>query len=85
MADNRQKSRCCGGGGNLETLDRPLSQAIAEKRVEQALATGAGYLITACQQCKRTLMTAVRRKKARLRVLDITELVARLIEKEDCC
>jgi len=77
MADNRQNARCCGGGGNLETVDTGLSEAIAARRVAQALDTGANYLVSACQQCKRTLTGAVRREKARLRVMDITELVAR--------
>jgi heterodisulfide reductase subunit D len=79
MADNRQNARCCGGGGNLETIDPTLSEAIAARRVAQALDTGAKYLVSACQQCKRTLTGAVRREKARLRVMDITELVARVI------
>ena len=79
MVDNRQNARCCGGGGNLETIDPTLSEAIAARRIAQALDTGAKYLVSACQQCKRTLTGAVRREKARLRVMDITELVARVI------
>ena len=80
MADNRENARCCGGGGNLETVDPALSEAIAARRVAQALDTGAKYLVSACQQCKRTLTGAVRREKARLRVMDVAELVAKVLK-----
>jgi hypothetical protein len=41
----------------------------------QAQDTGAELIITACQQCKRTLLGAARANKIRLRTLDISELV----------
>jgi hypothetical protein len=41
----------------------------------QAQETGAQFIITACQQCKRTLLGAARTNKIRIRTLDIAELV----------
>jgi Fe-S oxidoreductase len=40
-----------------------------------ALDTGARTVVSACQQCKRTLVAAARREKAKVKVLDITEVV----------
>jgi ribosome-binding ATPase YchF (GTP1/OBG family) len=44
----------------------------------------ADMLVSACQQCERTLMGAVRRhreaRKARMRVLDIAGLVERAVD-----
>lgn len=50
------------------------------RRVQQAQKTGARILLSACQQCKRTLMAAARQEKARLRVMDLAELVWQAVE-----
>lgn len=82
MRFNREDSKCCGGGGNLEMLNPDLSLAIARKRVGEALETGAGYILTTCQQCKRTLQNAVRQERSRIKVYDILEFLADRIETE---
>lgn len=75
MADNREYSLCCGGGGDVEMADAELSAAVARSRLAQVAETGAEVLLSACQQCKRQLTAATRREKMRVRVLDIVELV----------
>ncbi|HIC94624.1 MAG TPA: (Fe-S)-binding protein [Anaerolineae bacterium] len=80
MDASREGARCCGGGGNVEVVAPELTAAVAARRIEQAQRTGARTLVSACQQCKRTLMGAVRREKVRMRVLDVTELVWRSVE-----
>jgi heterodisulfide reductase subunit D len=75
MKYNRQDARCCGGGGNLEMNDSKLSSKVAQNRVKQALDTGAELVVTACQQCKRTLQTGAREMKAKVKVKDICEIV----------
>jgi Fe-S oxidoreductase len=78
----RDNSDCCGMGGGRMWMEIPKglvsSQAIAEKRVKQALETGAEILITACPFCKITLTDAVNAMKVEgsLEVMDIIELVA---------
>ncbi len=75
MAENRGGSHCCGGGGNLESMDPALSQAIAARRIRQAAETGASVVVSACQQCERTLTGAARAERLRLRVKDIAEIL----------
>ena len=75
MKDNRENSLCCGGGGDVEMANAETSWAVARSRMVQAQETGAKFIITACQQCKRTLLGAARRNKIRIRTLDISELV----------
>jgi Fe-S oxidoreductase len=43
-------------------------------------ATGARYVASACQQCKRTLQEGARRNKIRVRAIDIAELVWKSVE-----
>jgi Fe-S oxidoreductase len=80
MEENRQYALCCGGGGDVAMCNQPLVEAVARRRLQQALDTGAQVLLSACQQCKRTLMTAARQEKARMQVLDVVELIARVTE-----
>ncbi len=80
MKDNRLYASCCGGGGDVAMCDVELVDAVAKTRLQQAQETGAQVLLSACQQCKRTLMNAARREKVRMQVLDIVELVARVME-----
>jgi heterodisulfide reductase subunit D len=75
MANNRENSLCCGGGGDVEMVDVQAIQDIAAQRMAQVRATGAQTLVSACQQCKRTLFRSARETKTRLRILDVTELV----------
>lgn len=79
MADNRENALCCGGGGNLEAVNPALAAQIADRRLAQALETGASILVTPCQQCKRTLAAAARRRQARLKVLDLAELIWQVV------
>ncbi len=75
LPHNREHCLCCGGGGNLEMTDAKLSADIAKTKIDEALSTGADAIITACQQCVRTMTTYARRNKIPIQVMDITELI----------
>jgi len=81
MEENGRYALCCGGGGDVAMCNQQLVEAVARRRLQQALDTGAQVLVSACQQCKRTLMTAARQEKGRMQVLDIVELIARVMEE----
>jgi heterodisulfide reductase subunit D len=81
MAHNREDAWCCGGGGNLEMLDPDLVAKINARKIQLAADTGAETIISACQQCKRTMTAGVRAAKMRMRVMDITEFVWQAIEE----
>jgi heterodisulfide reductase subunit D len=76
MQHNHALSLCCGGGGDVEMNDEALVANVARRRILEAQETDAEYLVSACQQCKRTLATAARGEKLPIRVLDIVELIA---------
>jgi heterodisulfide reductase subunit D len=75
MAASRENALCCGGGGDVEVADHDVTTAVAGRRVAQAQATGATYVLSACQQCKRTLQEGARQNKIRVRAMDLAELV----------
>ncbi|MEW5911621.1 MAG: (Fe-S)-binding protein, partial [Thermodesulfobacteriota bacterium] len=75
MAESRESCQCCGGGGNLEMIDQKLNAEISRRKIEQVQATGAQAVVSACQQCLRTMATHIRRHKLPIQVLDIAQLV----------
>ena len=75
LEDNRAKSICCGGGGNLEMSDADLSGRVAQKKIEEIQKTGAKTVITSCQQCVRTIKARARQEKIDLDVIDMTAFV----------
>ena len=75
MEGNRDQCKCCGGGGNLEMVRPDLSGAMAQAKIEEIKATGADMVITACQQCIRSIQGNARRRKIPMVVMDITEFV----------
>ncbi len=75
MSASRENALCCGGGGDVEVADRTVTAGVAAQRMAQVQATGAKYVLSACQQCKRTLQEGARQNKIRVRAMDLTELV----------
>ncbi|MDQ1238012.1 MAG: glycolate oxidase [Thermodesulfobacteriota bacterium] len=77
---NREQAKCCGGGGGMKGFDNELAGEIGYKRLASALALGADVLVSACPSCKGSFNQAAARarkeKKGKIRVMDITELVA---------
>jgi heterodisulfide reductase subunit D len=80
MTENREMSLCCGGGGDAEMADAELTAAVAKRRIDQVRETGAKVVISACQQCNRTLAEAARKNRIRIRAMDITQLVWRAMQ-----
>jgi glycolate oxidase len=78
--NNRLLAKCCGGGGGLKAFNTELSGEIAYQRILEALEVGADTVVSACPACKANLQLASARlrkeKKGRIKVMDLTELVA---------
>ncbi len=80
MDASREEALCCGGGGDVQIVDESVTARVASRRLGQVQRTGARVVLSACQQCKRTLMAAARRDRARVRVMDLAELVWQALE-----
>ncbi|MBW2337282.1 MAG: 4Fe-4S dicluster domain-containing protein [Deltaproteobacteria bacterium] len=85
MASNRASSLCCGGGGGGAWGDAPRNQRLDVLRVEEALATGAEVIATACPFCIRMLNNAVRDLgvEDRIAVRDLAELLLQSVKMKD--
>ena len=81
MADHGEHCRCCGGGGNLEMIDAELSASLAREKIKQIQDTGTNIVVTACQQCVRTIMTTARRMKIPVKAHCVTEFVLKQMKQ----
>jgi Fe-S oxidoreductase len=77
MERNRERGRCCGGGGGAPFTDIPGSTRIPDIRMADARLTGAGIVAVACPNCTAMLEGVV---GPRPDVVDIAELMAHALE-----
>jgi heterodisulfide reductase subunit D len=83
MRFNREKALCCGGGGDVEVVDENFPGTIAKQLISLAKETSAGTIVTACQQCKRTMLKSLSKgtpEQNPIKVIDLAELVLRSIQ-----
>lgn len=77
---NRAHAKCCGGGGGMKGFDNEMAGDIGLKRLLSAIDLGADVIVSACPSCKGSFNQAAARarkeKKGKIKVMDITELVA---------
>ena len=66
---------CCGFGGTFAVKFEPISSAMAEQKVENALATGAQYLISTDLSCLMHLQGYIDYKKYPLKTLHIADVL----------
>ena len=71
-----ETSTCCGFGGTFAVKFEAISVAMAQQKVEHALATGADYLISTDVSCLMHLEAYIRREKLPLKTLHIADVVA---------
>ncbi len=75
LENYKEYATCCGGGGNVESVDAELASNIASIKAKEIIATNADIVTTACQQCIRTIATALKKEKSRIKAMDISQLV----------
>ncbi len=75
MERRREYAWCCGAGGGVKTGVPDLASFASGERIQEAVSTGAGVLVTACPWCEKNLQDAVEQARAGLRILDITDVI----------
>ncbi len=78
MDKNKEKGMCCGAGGGHFWMDLKVGERINTLRVDQAAATGASNIATACPFCMQMLEDGVKLtdRDTSLKVKDIAEVIA---------
>jgi Fe-S oxidoreductase/nitrate reductase gamma subunit len=79
MARNRERNFCCGaGGGHLWLEEQKVGERINVMRTDQALATRAQIVATACPYCLQMFQDGIKTRdiEETLQVRDIAEILA---------
>lgn len=77
MADNRENSLCCGGGGGRVWMETPAEERFGDIRIEQAREVGANVLAAACPYCRLMFETSAATPAGEpVEFKDVSELVA---------
>ncbi len=75
----RENSRCCGSGGGVKAGFPHIQQAISLDRVQEAMRTGAEYLVTSCPFCYQSLKDALLKANSKMEMKDVTALLNEVI------
>lgn len=78
MARKKDRGFCCGAGGGRMWLEEHGGQRMNEMRTDQALATGASVICTACPFCLTMINDGIGAREAgeTTKALDIAEVIA---------
>jgi Fe-S oxidoreductase len=81
----KERGFCCGAGGARMWLEENIGKRVNMERMDEALATGADVVSTACPYCMIMLDDAVRAnsKEDDVRVLDLSQLVEESLLKAE--
>ena len=81
MADSRENSLCCGGGGGRIWMETPKEERFSDIRLQQAVAVGAEVLATSCPYCITNFTDSSLDLKdgEAVEIKDITEIILEVI------
>jgi heterodisulfide reductase subunit D len=75
MKHNRNKARCCGGGGLLKGTNPMMSVRISGRRIEEAEKTGAEILASECPSCTMSFTDGIEERKSEIKFKDLSQIV----------
>lgn len=76
LIEMEETELCCGFGGTFSVKFEPIASSMAERKIENALRTGAEYMISSDWSCLMHLDGIIRRKKHPLRLLHLADVLA---------
>ncbi len=76
LAEMNDVETCCGFGGTFAVKFEGISVAMGEQKVENALATGADYLISTDHSCLMHLEGYIRHKGYKLQTMHLADVLA---------
>ena len=81
MEPHGAENYCCGGGGGMLSMTEFAAErkAAGKAKADQVLATGAEILATSCHNCLDQLDEVKRHYKLKVKVQNLSELVANAI------
>jgi L-lactate dehydrogenase complex protein LldE len=76
LAEMNDVETCCGFGGTFAVKFEPISMGMAEQKIENALATGADYLISTDLSCLMHLDGYIKNKAYKIQTMHLADVLA---------
>ncbi len=80
MDRHGHNSKCCGAGGGFKAGFGESALNVAERRLEDAINTGATTIVSACVFCKLNFADAIRKRGADIKIANIEDLFLELMD-----
>ena len=80
LPSNREEALCCGGGGLLKLNDEDLVIQVNSHLISEIQYSEADIVVNGCPTCLDTIQHGVRQREMDVEVIDIAELVQRMVE-----
>ncbi|MDD1779013.1 MAG: (Fe-S)-binding protein [Candidatus Helarchaeota archaeon] len=79
MERTREFAYCCGAGGGVKAQFPEFALNTSKRRLEEALSTKAGTLVSCCPFCKTNLQDGLAAMKSNMKFYDLIELVEKAL------
>ena len=76
LVEMEERDVCCGFGGTFSIKNEPISAAMAEQKVENAVNTGAEYIVSADASCLMHLQGYIDKHNIPLKTIHIVDVLA---------
>ena len=80
MEFNAENARCCGAGGGVKGHYPEMAEQIADKRVLEAVETGADLLVTMCPFCQASFTQSIDKLGVNIELIGVEELLLQSVE-----
>ncbi len=76
LIEMQDTETCCGFGGTFVTKFKAVSSAMTEQKVENALATGAEYIVSTESSCLLNIESYIRKQNLPIKPIHIADILA---------
>lgn len=76
LVEMENTDTCCGFGGTFAAKFHSISTAMTEQKVENALNTGAGYIVSTEASCLMNIESYIRKKKLPIKTIHLADIIA---------
>lgn len=76
LIEMKDNETCCGFGGTFSVKYEPISSAMAEQKIDHALATGADYIISTDMSCLMHLDGLIKKRNVGIKLMHIADVLA---------
>jgi L-lactate dehydrogenase complex protein LldE len=76
LVEMKERDVCCGFGGTFSVKNEPISTAMAQQKVENALETGADYIVSTDSSCLMHMEGYIKKHKLPIKTVHIIDVLA---------